>query len=137
MANINDLFPGKYLKAADLKGKAVSVMMLQVQMEKIGNDERPVLYFRGADKALVLNKTNGTAIAEAFGDDTDTWTGKTIEVYPATTEYQGKRVACLRVRTPNSPTFPQAEELPPDAEPGPSEDEAQSGGPPSGDSIPF
>lgn len=134
---INEMFPSKYLAAADLKGKVVAVTMMQVVMEKIGKDERPVLYFVGANKGLVLNKTNGTTISQAFGDDTDAWTGKNIEIFPAMTEYQGKPTPCLRVRTLNSPTFPQAEtaapaELPPGIdpdEPGPSDNEATRGFP--------
>ena len=67
---ISAAFPSKYLKAADLQGKQVTVVMSHVTMETIGDDERPVLYFKGKDKGLVLNKTNANTIADAFGDDT-------------------------------------------------------------------
>lgn len=96
--NINEAFPGKYLAAADLKGVAVSVIMQHVTMEKIRDDARPVLYFQGKEKGLVLNKTNATTIAQAYGGEMDHWGSKSIELFPAETDFQGKRVACIRVR---------------------------------------
>lgn len=96
--NINGAFPSDYLKAADLNGRPYKMAMGRVTLEKIGDDERPVLHFQGADKGLVLNKTNANTIAAIFGDETDNWYGHPIEVYPSETDYQGKRVACIRVR---------------------------------------
>ena len=46
----------------------------------------------------MLNKTNANTIADIFGEETDNWYGHPIEVYPSETDYQGKRVACIRVR---------------------------------------
>ena len=55
---ISSAFPSKYLKAADLQDKQVTVRMSHVETETIGDDDRPVLYFQGKEKGLVLNKTN-------------------------------------------------------------------------------
>ncbi len=68
---INEAFPSNYLKAADLQDREVTVTMADVKMEKLGDDSRPVLYFRGKEKGLVLNKTNANNIASRYGDDTD------------------------------------------------------------------
>ena len=62
--------------------------------------EKPVLYFRGKQKGLVLNKTNGNAIAELHGEEMDDWPGKEITIFPTTTEYKGKRADCIRIKMP-------------------------------------
>lgn len=96
--NIGDAFPGNFLKAEDLKGKSVTVTISHLEMQKIADDEKPVLYFVGKEKGLVLNKTNANAIAELLGTtETDEWVGSRIKVFPTKTDYQGKRVDCLRV----------------------------------------
>lgn len=100
MVNINTLYPSTYLKAADLAGKAAKVTIRAVVMEKIGSDIKPVLYFQGKEKGMVLNKTNGMTIAQAYGHDTDDWAGGSIEVFPAYVDFQGKQVEGLRVRLP-------------------------------------
>jgi hypothetical protein len=55
---ISEEFPSQYLKASDLGGRDIRVTMGRVEREKIGTDNKLVLYFKGKDKGLVLNKTN-------------------------------------------------------------------------------
>lgn len=100
MVNINTLYPSTYLKAGDLQGKPVNVTIRAVVMEKIGSDIKPVLYFQGKEKGMVLNKTNGMTIAQAYGHDTEDWAGGAIVVFPAYVDFQGKQVEGLRVRMP-------------------------------------
>jgi len=95
---ISSAFPSNYVKAADLKGNNVIVVMARVEMEKIGNDEKPVLYFQGKDKGLVLNRTNSNNISLLYGDDTDDWAGREIVLFPAMVDFQGKTVEAIRVR---------------------------------------
>jgi hypothetical protein len=80
--------------------KHVTVTIEDCQMEKLGEDTRPVLYFRGKDKGLVLNKTNVGMIVDSYGDDFDGWFGKPIIIYPDKTLFQGTMTPCLRVRVP-------------------------------------
>jgi hypothetical protein len=68
---ISSAFPSKYLKAADLQGRQVNVLMSHVETETIGDDDRPVLYFQGKEKGLILNKTNANSISAVYGDDTE------------------------------------------------------------------
>jgi hypothetical protein len=71
----------------------------EVRMEDIGDDkEKPVMYFKGKKKGLVLNVTNARMIESYFGEEMDDWTGKEIEIYPDKTSFQGRIVDCLRVR---------------------------------------
>ncbi len=81
-------------------------------MESIGDDgDKPVIYFRGKDRALVCNKTNAASIAELLGDDEmDNWGGYRICLVPAKTDFQGKRVDCIRIDA--APGAPQPEPEP-------------------------
>lgn len=98
---IGDAFPGTHLKASDLQGREVAVIMERVEVEEIGRerDRKPVLYFRGKEKGLVLNKTNANVIAKMYGDETGQWAGKAITIYETEVEFGGDMVACIRVRT--------------------------------------
>ena len=94
----SEAFPSSYLKAADL-GKAKPVVTISgVRSDKLGDDERRILSFKGKDKEMVLNRTNWNMIAEITGqDDDDNWVGHQIQLYVARVDYQGKRVDAIRV----------------------------------------
>lgn len=76
--DIETAFPSKWLKATDIKGKRVPVTIKDTVMEEVGDGEKPVLYFRGKDKGMVLNKTNAHILREAFGRETEEWAGQKI-----------------------------------------------------------
>lgn len=96
--NINGAFPSNYLKAADLAGRRVLVTISHVAIEDIGDEHKPVLYFQGKEKGMVLNKTNANMLTEICGsDETDHWKGHTVVLYVAKVDFQGRRVDGLRV----------------------------------------
>lgn len=100
--NISSAFPSTYLKAADLQGKRVTVTIDKVVMEDIGGEHKPILKFQGKDRGVVLNRTNANMIAEITGsEETGDWQGARIVLYPTKTDFQGKRVDCIRVDYPN------------------------------------
>lgn len=122
---IGAAFPSDYLKAADLQGRPAPVTISHVSMENVGgSDHKPVLYFHGKQRGLVLNKTNANIIASVHGEETDSWAGKRIELYPTQVEFQGKMVEAIRVRHPQhqpqqsaapaAPTAPAASAPPAD-----------------------
>jgi hypothetical protein len=99
--DINAAFPSAFLKAADLQGRRVAACIDSVAMEDIGSEQKPVVYFQGKEKGLVLNKTNANMISEiAKSTDTDHWTGVHICLYPTKTDFQGRRVDAIRVDYP-------------------------------------
>jgi hypothetical protein len=109
----DDLFPSKYLKCADLKGKPRVVEIESAPIETLKNpkgeeQKKAVLYFKGAKKALPLNLTNFDAVMDIAGsDETSNWPGTRLELYPATTMMGGKITDCIRVRPPQAlPTSP-------------------------------
>jgi len=107
---LSKAFPSQWLKAADLQGKTWQLVIREIKMEDVsgeGSDkeDKPIVYFKTADdknlkKGLVLNKTNGTALAVAYGDETDEWIGCPIELFTMQVQYQGQMVPAIRVRVP-------------------------------------
>ena len=107
MANINDFFPSNYLRASDLNGKEVDVVIDKITSEMFEEDGKkrmkPVVHFRGSHfKPLVTNKTNAMTLAIACGNnDTDTWPGKQVRLYAELVSFKGKVTEAVRVkRTP-------------------------------------
>ena len=139
--NIGKAFPSKYLKASDLDGRAVNVVIARLSMEAAQGAKEPVpiLYFVGKEKGLWLNKTNATTIANAYGVETEAWANRPIQVYPTTTQFEGQVKDCIRLRLPtpkaaSSATVPSSVE-PADDEPPidePAEDDIHDG-----DDLPF
>ena len=97
---IDSAFPSQYLKAADLQGKRVTMTMAHVAMEDIGSEQKPILYFHGTEKGLVLNKTNSNTIMAAYGYETDDWQGHPITLIEAMVDFQGRTVAAIRIQIP-------------------------------------
>jgi len=103
MPNVNDMFPSQYLRASDLGGQQPVVTIARVTLEPVGQEKqmKPVMYFEGKTKGMVLNKTNSKKIAElAASADTDDWTGVQVKLYATEVEYQGETMEGLRVRSP-------------------------------------
>jgi hypothetical protein len=112
---VSEAFPSKYLRAADLQGKNVSVVILSAEYEQIGDDNKIVIYFQGKEKGLVLNKTNANNIATVYGDDTDDWTGGDLILFPAMVDFQGRTVEAVRVRVPPRKAAAKSPAAPPPA----------------------
>src|SRR5262249_27273819 len=107
----DDVFPSKYLKAADLSGKPVVVTIERAVLETLKSPEgraqdKIVLYLKSTKKSFPLNLTTWDAVADIAGDDTDDWSGHRIELYTTTTQMGGKVVDCIRVRAPSQRSLP-------------------------------
>lgn len=110
MSDYRKMYDKDYLGEWDLDGKDTTL-----EIEKVVGGEltanggkkskKPLVYFKGTKtgKGLVLNATNGKAIAAMYGNDTDAWIGKKITIYPTTTQFGSDTVPCIRVR----PGIPQ------------------------------
>jgi hypothetical protein len=99
---IGSAFKSSVLKAADLNGQRIAVTIDHVSIEEVGQgddkEEKPVLHFVGKEKGLVLNKTNANTITEILGtDETNDWHGQRIVLHPDKTDFNGKRVDCIRI----------------------------------------
>ena len=121
--NINDAFPSNYLKASDLGNAQPVVTIARVDMEPVGREKemKPVVYFAGKQKGIVLNKTNSKKIAELAGSfDTDDWIGVAVRLYATDVEFQGETVEAIRMKAPQTakPKATPALPPPPEREPG-------------------
>lgn len=95
------LFPGRFIKAVDLKGKDVTLTIASIAAEEIDGKTKAVITFEGTKKQLVLNRTNAEAVKLMFGRETNDWLGKRITIYPATIQDAfggGADIPATRVR---------------------------------------
>lgn len=102
--NYLSFFPGKYLRASDIEGDT-PVTISKWKPEDIQNQEgrtekHVILSFPELERGLVLNKTNGDAIAALYGPDMDQWIGKKICLVVRDVEAFGKLVPAIRIRKP-------------------------------------
>lgn len=113
---LSELHPGKYLGADDIDGDTTATMTRIAFETMKTNDgeekEKPVLYFKGVQKGLVLNKTNATRIGSVHGDETDLWIGKQIVLCVESVDAFGKTQWAVRVKpvrpAPKPSAFPKA-----------------------------
>jgi arabinogalactan endo-1,4-beta-galactosidase len=111
MPKINEAFPSKYLKAADLEDRQHLMVMERAEFEMLGDERKLILYFQNQKKGLVLNKTNANTIAAKYGDDTEDWLGKEIVLFEAMVDFQGKTGPAIRVRAPKAKAAPVKQEM--------------------------
>ena len=122
--NVNDFFPSKWLKHNDLPDQDLTLTISEVGSELVGTDQSrmAVVYFKGAQKGLLLNKTNAERITELYGPEMDNWAGNQITLYvDHEVPYAGKTVSGIRVRRsiPAAPAVPAVPVAPPQPGHGP------------------
>jgi hypothetical protein len=92
-----EMYPGRFIKACDFKGKAVTLTMAAVKIEELVGDKGPqikgIIGFRETEKSLALNKTNGICLKAMFGRMVQEWVGKRVTLYADT--WNGE--PCIRV----------------------------------------
>ncbi len=96
---ISEMIPSKWIKASDITGD-VTVTIDRLGHEEVGQDNelRWVLYFRDKQKGLVLNVTNIRALGDAYGDESDGWTGERVTLFTMPVDYAGRVVQGIRLR---------------------------------------
>ncbi len=134
-----DAYPSKYLAAADLDGRDITVTIDSVELESIGQgqnkESKLVITMKGKDKSFVVNKTNAKTITKVLGtDETDDWVGQKIIIGPREVEFQGEMIWSLRVSLRN-PNAQQAQQQP-TRQPAPPVDAPSENDAPE-DDIPF
>jgi hypothetical protein len=119
---VSEIYPNKYLKAIDLAGRDHKVIIDKVTREKIGDDEKPVVTYRGWEKTHPINKGVASTLAEILGDETGTWAGKTVILFSTVVPFNGKQFNVVRARhlTARDAKLPISTSMPPPVE----EDEA-------------
>lgn len=101
---ISQLYPKKYATGEDLKGTAYTFTVRTVEMEQMHPqpgapaERKPVLYFMETQKGIILNPTLARQLAELLGDETDSWPGKRVTIYPQPMTVAGKPRVAIRAR---------------------------------------
>lgn len=85
-----EMYPSKWLKAADIQGREVIVTIESIRQEEFDDDVKGkvmknILIFTGADKELILNVTNGKTIFDAYGEPQN-WIGKQVVLFVMTVQ---------------------------------------------------
>lgn len=122
MPNINDAFPSNYLKASDIRGAEPIVTIDHVAFEPVGRQKemKAVIYFKGKEKGLVLNKTNATKVTQIAGSaQTEDWDGVRVRLYGTETEFGGETVECIRIKAAPPVSTVRAAAVPVQAPPPP------------------
>lgn len=103
---VTEVFPSKYLEAADLDGKEFRVIIESVEENHKGDGKdgkpfvKPLLRFRKAKKGLVLCKTSAKVIRDqlGYGNEMQEWVNKPIVLFPTTcTAFGVKDTPCIRI----------------------------------------
>lgn len=103
----SEAFPSKYLSKDNISKPTVGIIA-SVTPETLGQGDdqetKPIVYFSsGIDKPMVCNTTNWMTIEDLYGDDSDNWVGKPIEVWvDPSVSFGGKRIGGLRFRAPSN-----------------------------------
>lgn len=114
-------YDAKYVRAWDIPpGQDAVCIIDRVEGETIKGvdkeDRRPVVYFRGKQKGMVLNKGMGKAIKGMYGRFVKDWIGKPIAIYATQVTAFGETHDVVRVR-PSVPQKPRGQKPPKDAPP--------------------
>ncbi|HEX7080203.1 MAG TPA: hypothetical protein VF329_04245 [Gammaproteobacteria bacterium] len=94
---VDDMFPSKYLKAADLPRAGKTLEIDSVEQEKVGDDTKWILYFVGEDRGLILNKTNAKMIASEYGNKVAEWSTRKVHLRREKVSFKGDVVDAIRV----------------------------------------
>jgi hypothetical protein len=98
---VSELYPPKWVKAADLGGRAASVKIAGVAVESFrqpdgSSKQAAVLAFEGKTKRLILNKTQCKQLVEITGSERfEDWLGRAVNLAPATAQ-NGKPTIAIR-----------------------------------------
>ena len=102
-----EAFPSNYLSKEDVAAGPIRGTIADVRFETIkgdrGDEDKPVMSFKEDGlKPMILNNTNWQTAEDAYGDESDGWRGKTIELYlDPGVMFGNKKVGGVRVRIPN------------------------------------
>lgn len=100
------LYNSNYIGSYDLDGKDTVLTIEAVDKTTVFNtrtqqhEEVPVVTFREAKKAWIMNRTNGDAIGDLHGPETDNWIGKQVTLYVVKVKTGGKVTDGIRVKLP-------------------------------------
>jgi hypothetical protein len=115
MPTIGEMYPGRFLKALDdvpPPPEGIDDLTIanldEVEMEtrKGVKEKKWVLFFSTLEKGLVLNKTNATTLARAFGSNSDDWIGHRVGLRVQDVQFGSDLVPAIRIVIPKAVPAP-------------------------------
>jgi hypothetical protein len=101
MPKVSEMISSKYLRKEDIDDDVVVTCKATTleDMPGDGGEQRWILHFRELPKGLVLNTTSIRVLEKAFGDHSDNWNGKRVQLYvDPNVQFKGQVVGGLRLR---------------------------------------
>jgi len=100
----SEAFPSSFLGKDDVL-RPFHAVIKDVTLEQIkgehGEEQKAVMHFTGNTKPMILNNTNWLIIEASYGDETESWKGRPVEIYVDPNVMFGtKRVGGVRLRIP-------------------------------------
>jgi len=94
---VDEMFPSRFLRAADLPRKGMTLTIDALEQEDLNGENKWIMFFVEEEKGLMLNKTNATAIADELGGKTVEWSGHKVHLRKEKVDFQGRRVDAIRL----------------------------------------
>ena len=100
-AHWSDLDP--YIKPPMLRGAVVPVTIDRIEFQELhprpgATEIKPVCYFVGKQKGLILTSTNQDMLRNTYGDDITASYGKTVTLTAEQIKVAGKLIDTIRIR---------------------------------------
>jgi hypothetical protein len=107
MPSVSLIYSGEFLIASQLPaGRRIPARINAVSVETLGQgseqSQKLALELVSQDgrawpRRVILNKTNASILANAFGDEAGNWSGNAIEIWQEPVSFQGRVVAGVKV----------------------------------------
>lgn len=96
--DMRTVHPSPWFGAGDFDGVGKELTIGQVMMQQVGAEYKPVIYFQGQEKALVINPTNNKLIIAMLGWDSNDWIGQKIVLFSYSAMFNGQPQLRIGVR---------------------------------------
>jgi hypothetical protein len=96
--------PSPWFTAQDFDGIGKEFTIANVMMQQVMAQFKPIMWFQGQEKALILNATTNKVLIALYGKESNAWTGRKIVLYSYMGQPQFGNPAQLRlgVRAPDN-----------------------------------
>ena len=107
MVKVGKFFSGKFLKPVDLEQDSQIVEIQGGREHRFQDGEdKWICKFKEYSKPLPLNTINGKRLEAEWGDESDDWIGKKVELYRTQGEFRGEIMDVIRIRIPSQSAAP-------------------------------
>lgn len=95
----DELHPGRFLKAGELKGKKWTLTVESFDLREIDGETKGTIAFKETPKLFTVNVINKKCLRAMFGDDPQTVVGKRVTIYPDKVKEAGSMQGdpCIRI----------------------------------------